>query len=181
MLGVTGTPRSSVFSETGSRALRNMSILGSNLGANVTELADDNKALRVQLATLTAQLSSAEEAEAQNQKASRALAIKLEHVERSYSESEGKLQSLRPLAERLSMENSRLSRDNQELFAEVEKLQDKLNSIGGLRAAHRVRANGSRKRNNVHFRFIANEKQHKGKPFLFHEERIKNRSLCCCA
>lgn len=97
--------------------------------AEMTRLADENKALRIQLSTITAEVAGLAQSEAASESALNSLQRKLELAERGILEREERLHELLPLASQLPGENFRLTKENQELLGELEHLKERLASI----------------------------------------------------
>lgn len=107
---------------------RNLAALETHI-TEMTRLADENKALRIQLSTMTAEVGGLAESEAATEEALQEMARRLELAEMGVRDREQRLQELLPLAERLPGENFRLTAENQELISEVSKLKQRLASI----------------------------------------------------
>lgn len=106
----------------------------------ITRLVDENKALRLEVAQLAAEVEALSRTESASHAAVSSLSKKLADAERRVLEGEKEMDSLRPMAHRLPQENARLLRDNQEILNELEATKKKLASITPLRRIEEYQA-----------------------------------------
>lgn len=101
-------------------------------------LADENKALRINTANMTAELKAFDGTEYASELAFQELRQKLTDTETALFEREQQIQKVKPLISRLPRENEELARQRLELMKEVDDLRFRLSNCGPQMRLHEV-------------------------------------------